>query len=716
MKTVTLVLGIHNHQPVGNFDSIFEQAYQHAYLPFLDVLERHPHVKLSQHYTGILLEWLQENHPEFIERLSALVSEGRVELMTGAFYEAILPSIPDIDKRLQIQKLTERIHLLFNVTPKGMWLAERVWEPFLAKPIAEAGVKFIAVDDSHFKSAGLTEEELLGYYVTEEQGSMLNVFPISKRLRYAIPFQPVDVTINYLRSVASEDDHTVVVFADDGEKFGVWPSTFKHVYENEWLDQFFSVLDENSEWIHLRHFSEVVETIPPRGRVYLPNASYAEMMHWALPPKAFVVYEEFEKFLEQSPRGEDFQRFFRGGFWRNFLSKYPEANNMHKKMLRISRTIHDIEQKRGSSVYLRAALDHLLAAQCNDAYWHGVFGGLYLPNLRFPIYHHLLEAEYMIDARLKRRGYRSEFTDFDCDGHKELLIESELLNAYFKPHSGGALFELDDKRVGYNVLDIVSRHEEGYHQKLRHGIEDPPSVHAVTDSTVASIHDLLLTKESGLERFLHYDWYQHGSFIDHFFGERFTIENFAEARYPEQGDFVNQPYSVAVKKKRDGLAVTLERTGGVWAFDQWKPIRVRKLLTFRHGSASIGANYELENLSGEPIEVWFGIEFSFGFLTGDAPDRYFEFDNLQLEDRRLRSSGIVEQSQRAAVVDEWLGIRAEVALEKPTSWFRVPIETVSLSEAGFERLYQGTIVVPNWKLRIEKKHNLRIVLSLTKLR
>ena len=32
-----LVLVLHNHQPIGNFDGVFEQAYHDSYLPFLDV-------------------------------------------------------------------------------------------------------------------------------------------------------------------------------------------------------------------------------------------------------------------------------------------------------------------------------------------------------------------------------------------------------------------------------------------------------------------------------------------------------------------------------------------------------------------------------------------------------------------------------------------------------------------------------------------------------
>ena len=713
MRTVTLALGIHNHQPLGNFDSVFEHAYEHSYRPFLDVLRRHAHVRLSQHYSGILLAWLAAHHPEFIEQLTALVAAGQVEMMTGAYYEAILPAIPDADKLLQIRKLSAEIRRLFHVTPQGMWLAERVWEAFLAKPIADAGVKFIAVDDSHFKHAGLTEEELLGYFVTEEQGAMLRVFPISKRLRYAIPFQPVEATTDYLRSAATEDGQTVVVFADDGEKFGVWPKTFKHVYEEGWLDRFFTALDVNSDWIRVRHFSDIADNIPPRGRIYLPNASYAEMMHWALPPKTFLEYEEMEKFLEAVPRRDVFEKFVRGGFWRNFLAKYPEANQMHKKMLRVSSRVHAAARRRNPPRQVRKALDHLLGAQCNDAYWHGVFGGLYLPNVRFPVYRSLIDAERALDRIVRPRGVAAEVTDFDCDGHDEVLVESDVVNAYFKPSEGGRLFELDFKPGRYNILDIVSRHEEGYHRKLREAAGAGGCSTPAADD-VASIHDVVQSKETGLEKLLTYDWYQHGSFVDHFFGEGLTLEGFGAARYPELGDFVNRPYAASVKKVKGGIDLRLIRTGGVWSGNERRPVRVRKTLHFSSGSSTIDAEYVIENLDGTPFDVWFGVEFAFGFMAGDAHDRYYEFEGVGLDDRRLRSCGIVEDCTRASVVDEWLKVRACVGLEVPAAWLRTPIETVSLSEAGFERVYQGTICVPNWKFRLEKRHGMRVRLSLSR--
>jgi alpha-amylase/alpha-mannosidase (GH57 family) len=531
VKKINLVLGIHNHQPSGNFDFVFEHAYNSAYKPFIEILARHPKIKLAQHYTGILFEWILKNHPEFIQQLKSLVDSGQVELITGGFYEPILAVIPDQDKLDQIKKLSDFIIEQFGKVPVGMWLAERVWEQHIVKFISQAGVKYVIIDDTHFRYAGLTGEQLLGYYITEEQGFTVNIFPISKMLRYTIPFQPVEKTIDYLREIATEEGDRVIVYADDGEKFGVWPNTYKHVYDDGWLEEFFCALEENSDWINILHFSEVLDKIKPVGRIYLPNASYAEMMHWALPADAYLDYEKLEEHLKEEGMYEQYSRFFRGGFWRNFLVKYPEANNLHKKMLRVSERARKLQAK-GKDV--KSALEKIWRAQCNDPYWHGIFGGLYLTNLRSTAYRNLISAENELDKLERKKIIKYEFTDFDKDGKEELIVETPNFNVYINPNYGGQIFELDFKPAEFNITDVMTRKKEGYHEKI---LQLSKEMNNPNNQGVASIHDMLTAKEEGLEKFLHYDWYKRGSLVDHFLGAGTTIENFYQCKYPEQGEF-----------------------------------------------------------------------------------------------------------------------------------------------------------------------------------
>ena len=178
-----LSLALHNHQPVGNFGWVFAEGFEKAYLPMVEALERHRGVRLALHYSGPLRDWLLVEQPDFFPRVRKLVERGQVEIMTGGYYEPVLVALPEADQRGQIQKLTEAVEADFGVQPKGLWLAERVWEPHLPRVLAQSGVEYTIVDDTHFKSVGYDDADLLGYYVTEEQGHPLKIFPTSMARR-----------------------------------------------------------------------------------------------------------------------------------------------------------------------------------------------------------------------------------------------------------------------------------------------------------------------------------------------------------------------------------------------------------------------------------------------------------------------------------------------------------------------------------------------------
>jgi len=703
MKSINVVFAVHNHQPIGNFDTVFEEAYERSYKPFFEIFERYPAIKLTQHWTGTLLEWLLKKHPDFIERMRTMVHRGQLELLTGSYYEAILAIIPPDDRIGQIRKLTTFIEKTFDYSPRGMWLAERVWEQHLVGSIVDAGVEFLVVDDTHFKHAGLGDDQLLGFYITEDQGKMIKVVPIDKMLRYTVPFRPLEETVHYLQQVVSEHGTRVVVHADDGEKFGVWPKTYTHVYEHGWLESMCRMMEANSAWLRTTHLSAVVDSLPPEGRVYLPTASYSEMLKWVLHPTSFLKLERFENQLKEANLLEENGMFVRGGFWRNFLAKYPEANHMHKKMLRVATRARSagLKGKNANDV-----LDHVWAGQCNDPYWHGVFGGLYLPNLRFPVYRNLLQAEARLDHFEKLPLIRVEEVDFDCDGAKEVLVETDEMNLYFKPSIGGTLIELDYKPITFNLLDILSRREEGYHRRLM--------AHTEFGSN-ANVHDGVLAKEPGLEQHLHFDWYRHASLVDHFFGQETTPESFAQCKYLELGDFVNQAYTSRTRKSGDHVEVTLERDGALWIGAMPHRVTIRKAVRYSPGSSEFSVDYTIINGEAAPIDVWFGVEFCVGLMAGDTHDRYYKIEGRTLKDKRLRSAGEEVDVKNCTLVDEWLGIETSFMFREPAVLWRHPLETVSLSEAGFERLYQASVVTPHWKFRLEKEHRLRCVQSVRRL-
>ena len=313
---VHLCLVLHNHQPIGNFDGVFEQAYQDSYLPFLDVFEPYEQLQISLHTSGPLMIWLAERHPEYIDRLRLLVEADRVEILGGPQYEPILTMLPPRDRVGQIRTYGAWLNQNLGATPAGMWTPERVWESSLTSDIVDAGISYTVLDDFHFKAAGLQDDQLTGYFLTEDDGRLLSIFPGSEHLRYTIPFQAASETIEHCRAVAERCPGAVLTFGDDGEKFGTWPDTKKHVYEQGWLRSFFDALTENSAWLHSISLAEAVRRTPPVGKVYLPDCSYREMTEWSLPTATQESFDDVVHAMEDQPRWADLKCFVRGGYWR----------------------------------------------------------------------------------------------------------------------------------------------------------------------------------------------------------------------------------------------------------------------------------------------------------------------------------------------------------------------------------------------------------------
>ncbi|MGC8653817.1 MAG: alpha-amylase/4-alpha-glucanotransferase domain-containing protein, partial [Candidatus Kryptoniota bacterium] len=381
----------------------------------------------------------------------------------------------------------------------------------------------------------------------------------------------------------------------------------------------------------------------------------------------------------------------------------------HKKMNRLSERAHKLERR---GIKVDRALDKIWAAQCNDPYWHGVFGGLYLPNLRYPVYKSLIQAENELDRLEKKSGLSVSFEDFDLDGSKEVLVESSTVNAYFKPDEGASLFELDYKPAAFNFLDIVSRRPEGYHKKLT---EHP--VDCENGEGIHSIHDMVIYKEEGLEKLLYYDWYRRASFVDHFIGNT-SLEEFASAHYEEQGNFVAGAYECdfQVSREKDRAVVTFTRNGIVRKDGRDLPIKLLKRFFFFDRKPLINCEYKITNLGENEIDLNFGVEFNFGLLAGDAHDRYYLIDGKKPSDSRLRSKGESYGVSAVSVVDEWQGIYAEVNVDKPQSLWRFPIETVSLSESGFERVYQSSVIFFHSDVTLQREYSVNFSLILGRLR
>ncbi len=684
---VYLALAFHNHQPVGNFPDVMEQVWKEAYQPLVEMLSVHPGLKVTLHTSGPLRDWLLMSHPEWTTMLRGMVARGQAEIMGGAYYEPILPAIPDADKHGQLCKMNEAVLHDVGQPPRGAWLAERVWEPHLPKPIREAGLEYVVVDDSHLVYAGLDDEQLLGYYLTEEEGHVVAVFPSSTRLRYLIPWASLADVQDYLRSLREHGDGVLAFMGDDGEKFGHWPGTHDLCYTDGWLDSFFGWVEAQSAWLRTVTLSEFMDLRPPLGRVYLPTASYKEMMEWALPARRCYELEKIRTGLEHEGNAQ-LLRYVRGGFWRSFLVKYPEANLLHKKMLRVSRKVHAYD-----GPHRDQALDHVWQAQCNCTYWHGVFGGIYYPHLREAAYRHLIRAESLSS------GFPEEWvlerTDLDADGHEELVVEGPTQTLYFHLGNGGSLVEWDLRRLAFNLVGTITRRAEAYHYKMLDATASG-DLKAGGSGGAENIHVApIAVKDPSAASGLHYDSYQRVGLVDHLLREDAAFEAWHQGAPSWLLPLPRIERTASEKQGGQALEVLFD-TGEIRSPDC--AIRVRRTISLPAEDASIKVRYAVTNLATGPLRARLGCEFNWAVAAGPAAG--WEVTGGGSRRGGLDWRGVLEEVASLTVFRTDLPLRVAASPDPNATVWVAPLETVVYSLEGVELSCQGLSTLFLWPLEL----------------
>jgi len=699
MHRLTLSLVLHNHQPVGNFDDVFADATDSAYEPMVAALERHPKIRLALHYTGPLLDWLRAHRQGLLRRVQSLVGSGQVEVLTGGYYEPVLAIIPDADKRGQIEKLTRAVADEFGAAAEGLWLAERIWEPHLARAIGETGVRYVIVDDTHFHAVGLEDRQLFGYYVTEEQGVSLAVFPSLRKLRYLIPWAAPEEVVAYLRTVADEDVRTegrtapldLALMGDDGEKFGLWPTTHALCWKRGWVERFFDALAAEP-WLDLIPPGEYRRANPAAGRIYLPTATYDEMAQWALPPDHAVRLEEFRREVDVSGR-PDLTAFLRGGFWRHFLVKYAEVNTMHHLGLRASRKVHAMSP----GAERARAREALWAGQCNCPYWHGVFGGVYLPHIRGAAFSHLIAAEAIADRAAHAGPYaESETEDLDGDGRPDVRLATDVAVCTVTPARGGSVVEWHDRPTRRHLGNVLTRRAEAYHATLPRDAHTEGAAHERAEGGAPEPGDAAAPPVNAAEltRWFAYDRVRRPALRVHLLVPGVTPEQLARDEQDEPGDFAWGEYAARVERAPHAVRVVLTRRA---ALPDGECV-VERTLEAAAGTRGLVHTTRVRWTGTAPLDAVLDEEWNLG-VFGTPED--VTLDAAGGESQSLHEVATRERCERVEVLERHSGLTVAFVPSEPATVWALPLFTVSNSERGIERNFQGTMLHLRWPLAIQ---------------
>ena len=361
---------------------------------------------------------------------------------------------------------------------------------------------------------------------------------------------------------------------------------------------------------------------------------------------------------------------------------------MHKKMLYVSEKVHKHYKPAKQENDIPKYLTELYKAQCNDAYWHGIFGGLYLPQLRDAVYRHMINAEKLLE---KETGQDKPYLlikpyDLNKDYEDEIIVESDEYNMYLQPGCGGTIYEYDYKPASFNIMNAMTRRKEAYHNKILQAKDSEGSCEAKT------IHEMIVSKEEGLDKFLIFDDYTKASLIDHFF-DNVSIDDFKNKRYTERGDFVGKEYEYKIIKDADKPKIELKRDSFVRQGDMMLDIELKKVITLNKGSTEISIDYFLKNLSDEELTTVFGVEFNIMLLSPNDENRFFEAAGHVLKNNELASMGELYDIEEIRMVDRYFNFDVCFGFPQRCNFYRFPVETVSISEGGFERIFQSSTLL-----------------------
>lgn len=680
-QRATMVLVLHNHQPFGNFSHVFREAFERCYRPTLDLLWHHESIHASLHYTGPLLEWIESHEPGFLDLLRKMVDRGQVEVIGGGFYEPIFCWLRSTDQQRQVELMRRHLRDRMGRDGEGFWLAERVWETDLPAKLFPLGLTYAPLDDHHFHLAGFNDEDLHGYYTVAWEGAPLRIFPISRDLRYLIPFRPVDQVLSFLDRRAKGG--RVLTYADDGEKFGIWPETFHWVWEEKYLEHLFGVLEAQSGWLRVASMGEVVAERKPTGIAVLPNASYTEMMEWALPAQISHVFHEWTLKWEKEGADPVLRTIFRGGIFENFLIKYPEVHRLYHRMLLTGRFI---EEAFGSAEPPDDVIIPYLRAQGNDVYWHGLFGGVYLSNLRHEAYANLLLSEKALEAGGNLPVPTMIEGDFDADGAEEYFVRQRGYNLWITPHHGGSVLEWDNRITGFHLTNTLTRQEEAYHLRYRES-RGSSGEGAPGGEGIASIHDRPVSDSSQVLTGIMYDRRPRRAFA----------EGIAPLDAPPKGlldgsafspDLGQCLYQVAGKSIEELL---LETAGTL----EGSSFLLSKRYRFSSNQFSIVWSLSAPGQKDLP-DAWKNralyVEIPMTLLAGHDAGRTITVDR---RDGPFFWDDSWEHGEVAWYrgEDSWSKTAFYAALSGIIRLIHAPIDTVSLSESGLRQTFQGTMFI-----------------------
>ena len=427
--------------------SLFDSQY-HEYYKLLQFLYAHPSCHLSVSISGRHLDWFARNHREFLLVLSELIKRKQVEILGGAYYTPLLPTILPVDRVGQIELYTTALRRHTGKRPRGMVIPNNAWDPSLVSCLKNCAMEFVMMDSRLIPQGTNTFLP----YIVQEQGKIIYV--LGQNQQYS-PFEVGCINDEAEReSLVSPKEYLSYL---EKQVFSSCPEAeyplvclslslkqMNHLLESQWLQQLDSIINQEqvSPVFQWNLPSRYIKTTQHYQRTYIP---------------AGVLLPEHESQFQELQGGRD-----------SILTPYDYLLQntgtylLYSKMMYLSILV---SQSRGDKNRRKIVRDLLMESQSGESYVvHATKSSF---SSQKHAYRSLLHAEKIVREYI---GFFDSVTsyDYDADGIREYICQFQPYNAYIQ-RRGGSIFEFD---VFQTYRNYAGRGEEGSGLFLDYFLDD----------------------------------------------------------------------------------------------------------------------------------------------------------------------------------------------------------------------------------------------------
>ncbi|MCE1197316.1 DUF1925 domain-containing protein, partial [bacterium] len=435
MQGTKVILGTYNTMPDGASGKVFELTYQRSWRPFLSSLYKFQNINAVLYYSGVVFQWIEENHPEFLLLLEEMAGRKQIELLGGGYFSPLFPMLQPSDKIGQIEMLTTYLRKTFGKRPSGGWLGEYAWDDAVPVVFRNSGLSYTFLPATLLAGAGLAESGQFLPLITEDQRKLLYIFPafdIDATFGEAMPFETA-----LERLMATYPECRLYTMMIDGNSVpAMWEASGLES-PDVMFEKTFAWFQKNCLDIETSLAQSHAKTLKS-GKLFYLCSCMAPRLEASLgmgscpgdPPRRAPV--------------------------KQLLLRNPSSKRLYDKMYHIHSLMSLL---RGDKARKKSAQEDLWKAQNGDAYWESAIGGIRRPEVRMNAFRALIEAE-------KATRIHGSFSpgiildDIDCDGEKEIVYQAADMNCYLHL-KGASVFEIDSFKTKQNYCSTYAAEPGG---------------------------------------------------------------------------------------------------------------------------------------------------------------------------------------------------------------------------------------------------------------